>query len=57
MGIILAVGRLSNVFNDNIQPVFYKKYGLSFGYYFGFVLWWFSVVAAFAVQYMDKRAQ
>jgi len=38
MGTDLAISRLSTVFNDIILPIFYKRYGLGFGFWFGFGL-------------------
>jgi len=46
MGIDLAVSRLAAVWNDNIMPYFFKKYGsLSFGFWFGFGTCIYSVLA------------
>lgn len=57
MGTDLAISRLSNVFNDNIQPFFYRKYGLGFGFWFGFGLCIFSVVCGLFLGFIDKKAQ
>lgn len=57
MGTDLAVSRLSNVFNDNIQPYFYKLHGLGFGFWFGFGLCIFSILWGFILSYVDNKAE